>query len=106
MTNNMQPIVTVWCLTYNQKRFIRDALDGFVMQKVNFIFEVIVHDDCSTDGTTEIIQEYAMKYPKIIKPMVETENQWQKGGLKHIIHLMNEKHRRGNVYAKLFAYKI
>ena len=99
MTNNMQPIITVWCLTYNQKRFIRDALDGFVMQKVNFIFEVIVHDDCSTDGTTEIIQEYAMKYPKIIKPMVETENQWQKGGLKHIIHLMNEKHRRGKYIA-------
>lgn len=88
------PIVMVWCLTYNQKEFIKDALDGFVMQKTSFPFEVIVHDDASTDGTTDIVNEYAKKYPEIIKPMIETENQWQKGGLKHIISIMNEKHRR------------
>lgn len=99
MTNNIEPVVTVWCLTYNQMHFIRDALDGFIMQQVNFIFEVIVHDDCSTDGTTEIIQEYAKKYPNIIKPVVEKENQWRKGGLKYIIHLMNKKHLRGKYIA-------
>ena len=93
------PIVTVWCLTYNQKEFIKDALDGFVMQKTSFPFEVIVHDDASTDGTTDIVNEYAKKYPEIIKPMIETENQWQKGGLKHIIGIMNEKHRRGKYIA-------
>lgn len=100
MNSNMeQPTVTVWCLTYNQKEFIKDALDGFVMQKTSFSFEVIVHDDASTDGTTDIIYEYAKKYPDIIKPMIETENQWQKGGLKHIIGIMNEKHRRGKYIA-------
>ena len=93
------PTVTVWCLTYNQKEFIKDALDGFVMQKTSFPFEVIVHDDASTDGTTDIVNEYAKKYPEIIKPMIETENQWQKGGLKHIISIMNEKHRRGKYIA-------
>ena len=93
------PTVTVWCLTYNQKEFIKDALDGFVMQKTSFPFEVIVHDDASTDGTTNIVNEYAKKYPEIIKPMIETENQWQKGGLKHIISIMNEKHRRGKYIA-------
>ena len=93
------PTVTVWCLTYNQKEFIKDALDGFVMQKTSFPFEVIVHDDASTDGTTDIVNEYAKKYPEIIKPMIETENQWQKGGLKHIIGIMNEKHRRGKYIA-------
>lgn len=93
------PTVTVWCLTYNQKEFIKDALEGFVMQKTSFPFEVIVHDDASTDGTTDIVNEYAKKYPEIIKPMIETENQWQKGGLKHIIGIMNEKHRRGKYIA-------
>ena len=94
-----QPIVTVWCLAYNQKDFIRDALEGFVMQKTTFPFEVIVHDDASTDGTTAIVQEYARQYPEIIKPVIETENQWQKGGLKHIISIMNEHHRRGKYIA-------
>lgn len=99
MSNIEQPIVTVWCLTYNQKDFIRDALDGFVMQRTNFPFEVIVHDDASTDGTTDIVYDYAAKYPHIIKPMIEKENQWQKGGLKHIVAIMNEKHRRGKYIA-------
>lgn len=67
-------------MTYNQAKFIRQALDGFVMQKTNFPFEVIVHDDASTDGTTDIIREYAEKYPDIIKPIIQTENQWVAGG--------------------------
>lgn len=93
------PIVTVWCLAYNQKDFIRDALDGFVMQKTTFPFEVIVHDDASTDGTTTIVQEYARQYPDIIKPVIETENQWQKGGLKYIINIMNDNYRNGKYIA-------
>lgn len=99
MKKKLQQKVIVWCLTYNQKAFIRDALNGFVMQQTNFPFEVVVHDDASTDGTTDIILEYAEQYPEIIKPMVEKENQWQKGGLKHIIGIMNEQHRRGRYIA-------
>ena len=95
----MQPTVIVWCLTYNQKDYIRDALNGFVMQQTTFPFEVVVHDDASTDGTTEIVMDYACRYPDIVKPMVEKENQWQKGGLKHIISIMNEQHRRGKYIA-------
>ena len=95
----VNPLVVVWCLTYNQKDYIRDALDGFVMQQTNFPFEVIVHDDASTDGTTDIVDEYAKKYPNIVKPMIETENQWKKGGLKRIIHIMNEHHRSGEYIA-------
>ena len=74
------PIVTVWCLAYNQKDFIRDALDGFIMQKTTFPFEVIVHDDASTDGTTTIVQEYARQYPDIIKPVIETETNGKRVG--------------------------
>lgn len=91
--------VIVWCLTYNQKEYIKNALDGFIMQETTFPFEVIVHDDASTDGTTDIIKEYAKNYPDIIKPMIEKDNQWQRGGLKHIIAIMNENHRRGKYLA-------
>lgn len=73
------PLVTIRCCTYNHGPFIRQCLDGFVMQKTNFRFEAIVHDDASTDGTVKIIREYARKYPDIIKPIYEIENQYSKG---------------------------
>lgn len=73
-------MVSVICNTYNQKDYIQDALDSFLMQKTNFAFEVIVHDDASTDGTAEIVCEYEKRYPRIIKPVYETENQYFKPG--------------------------
>lgn len=72
-------VVSVMCLAYNQAEYIRTALDGFVCQKTNFLYEVLVHDDASTDGTAEIIGEYAEKYPNLIKPFYESENQYSKG---------------------------
>ena len=99
MNDCTDPLVVVWCITYNQKDFIRNALDGFLIQKTNFPIEVVVHDDASTDGTTEIVLEYAAKYPELFTPMIETENQWEKGGLKRIIAIMNEMHRRGKYVA-------
>lgn len=70
--------VSVRCATYNHVHYIRQCLDGFVIQKTNFKFEVIVHDDASTDGTADIVREYAEKYPDIIKPMFEKENQYSR----------------------------
>lgn len=57
------------------------------MQKTTFRFEAIVHDDASTDGTADIIREYAERYPEIIKPIFETENQYSKhdGSLNRIV---------------------
>ena len=72
-------MVTVICLAYNHGPYIRDALEGFVRQKTSFPFEVIVHDDASTDCTPEIIREYAARYPGIIRPVLQTENQHSKG---------------------------
>jgi glycosyltransferase involved in cell wall biosynthesis len=72
-------LVSISCITYNHAPYIRACLDGFLMQKTNFQFEVLIHDDASTDGTTEIIREYEIKYPEIIKPLYEEENQWVKG---------------------------
>ena len=78
MIDNNRIIVSVQCITYNHEPYIRQCLEGFVIQKTNFPFEAIVHDDASTDGTAAIIREYAEKYPEIIKPILETENQWSK----------------------------
>lgn len=80
---NNPPLVAIRCVTYNHEPYIRDTLNGFVMQKTNFPFIAIVHDDASTDGTADVIREYAAKYPDIIKPVYETENQYSKcdGGL-------------------------
>ena len=72
------PLVSVHCTTYNHEPYIAQALEGFLMQKTNFPFEVIVHDDASTDRTAEIIREYEARFPKIIKPIYETENQYSK----------------------------
>ena len=57
--------VSILCITYNHGPFIRDALESFVRQKTNFAFEVLIHDDASTDGTADIIYEYEHKYPHI-----------------------------------------
>lgn len=72
-------IVSVCCLAYNHESYIRKCLEGFLIQKTDFPFEILIHDDASTDGTEEIIREYEAKYPNIIKPLYEKENQWQKG---------------------------
>ena len=71
-------LVTIRCLAYNQELYIRQCLEGFIMQKTNFRFEAIVHDDASTDGTVTVIREYAAKYPDIIKPIFEKENLYSK----------------------------
>lgn len=72
-------LLHIVCLAYNQKDYIRECLDGFVMQKTNFRFNAIVHDDASTDGTADIIREYAERYPDIIIPVFEEKNQFYTG---------------------------
>ena len=78
MNEKDAPLVSIRCLVYNHEPYLRQCLDGFVMQRTNFPFEAIVHDDASTDGSVAIIREYAEKYPDIIKPVYETENQYSK----------------------------
>lgn len=72
-------MVSVYCLAYNHEKYIRDTLEGFVSQITNFRYEVFVHDDASKDRTAIIIKEYADKYPDIIKPIFQVENQYSKG---------------------------
>lgn len=74
MSNTKEVKVQIVCVTYNQKDYIKEALDSFIMQKTNFAFEVLIGDDCSTDGTSEIVAEYAKKHPNIIKHFRRTPN--------------------------------
>ncbi len=82
------PVVSVRCLTFNHELYIEQALDGFLMQETNFPFEVVVHDDASTDRTADIIRQYESKYSKIIKPIYEIENQYSKhdGSITRIVN--------------------
>lgn len=74
-----QPLVSIICLTYNQEKYVRDCLDGFVMQQATFPYEVLIYDDASTDSTPAIIQEFADKYPKIFKPTLYKKNNYSQG---------------------------
>lgn len=83
-----KPLLVIECCTYNHEPYIRQCLEGFVMQKTNFPFVAIVHDDASTDNTASIVRGYAERYPDIIKPIFETENQYSKhdGSIGRIVH--------------------
>ena len=87
MVESDELMVTVNCLVYNHEPFLRQCLDGFVMQKTTFKFEVIVHDDASTDRSADIIREYAERYPNIIRPVFEKENQYSKGVTRELLHI-------------------
>ena len=74
-----KPLVSICCITYNQERYIKDALEGFLKQKTNFDYEIIINDDASTDNTTKILREYEEKYKNKIYVVYQKENQYSKG---------------------------
>ena len=80
--------VAIQCAVYNHEPYLRDCFEGFVMQKTNFRFVAIVHEDCSTDHSADIIREYEAKYPNIFRPIYETENQYSKhdGSLERVMN--------------------
>ena len=75
---NTQIGVSIVCNAFNHERYIAQALESFLMQKTDFPFEILVHDDASTDGTAEIIRTYAKRFPQIVLPLFQTENQYSK----------------------------
>lgn len=78
MCERIKPLVVIRCITYNHEAFLKDALEGFLMQKTDFPFVAVVHDDASTDGTAAVLRKYAEQYPDIILPIYEEENQYSK----------------------------
>lgn len=77
--NYKNPFVSISCITYNQENYIANTIEYFLNQNVDFHVEILIHDDASTDNTQNIIKEYTAKYPHIIKPVLQKENQFSKG---------------------------
>ena len=73
MENN-KPLLSVCLITYNHEKFIEQAIESVLMQKINFNWEFIIADDYSTDNTRAIIKKYADKYPNLIKLILQEKN--------------------------------
>jgi glycosyltransferase involved in cell wall biosynthesis len=76
---NVKPIVTIRCVTFNHVNFIRDAVEGFLMQETTFPVQILIYDDASTDGTSDVVREYEQQYPQLIHAIIPSENQYSKG---------------------------
>jgi len=74
-----KPLVSIITLVYNHAPFIRQCIESILMQKTTFPFELLIHDDASTDGSADIIREYEAHYPNILKPVYQKENQRSQG---------------------------
>lgn len=85
-------MVSVCCITYNHKQFIGQAIDGFLSQKTNFKFEVMIGDDCSTDGTSDIIKAYADQYPGIIKLISGNKNVGAHENMRRVVKCCSGKY--------------
>ncbi|WP_303312084.1 glycosyltransferase [Hymenobacter sp. BT730] len=70
----MPPKVSVCCITYNHERFLRQAIDSALMQEANFDVEIVIGEDCSTDSTRAIVQEYQRLYPERVKALLPAAN--------------------------------
>lgn len=87
--------VTIWCITYNHVKYIRQTLEGFLMQKTSFHYEIFIHDDASTDGTTQILKEYEEKYPGLFVVFYEEKNRYYSGidyQTEYLLPKMNGKY--------------
>ncbi len=91
--NNKRVEVSIFCLTYNHRKYISKALEGMLNQKTDFLYEILIHDDASTDGTQEIIRQYEEKYPNIIRAVYERENKFGKSNYSKDIFLPMMKGR-------------
>lgn len=79
----MNEKVTIFCLTYNHKDYIADAIEGFLKQKTTFPYRVLIYDDASTDGTQDIIRRYLIDYPNIITAILSETNWYSKAKCFH-----------------------
>lgn len=99
MQQNDSVMVSIWCITYNHARFIRNTLDGFLSQKVNFRYKVVLYDDASTDGTSDIVKEYAQKYPDLFDVYISERNTFRDPNRKNFMLEYRRKHFTGKYVA-------
>lgn len=91
------PVVSICCLTFNHESYIAEALDSFLMQVAEFDFEILVHDDASTDGTPGILRDYEARYPGVIRCIYQNDNQYSKGA--RVFHQFLWPHAKGKYIA-------
>jgi len=94
MNSITSPLVSIVCITYNQAPFIRETIDSFLMQKTKFDFEILIHDDASTDNTADILREYLIKDKRFIA-IFQTENKFSKGinpGIEYLFPIARGKY--------------
>ena len=85
-------LVSVCVVTYNQENYIAECLESLVTQKTNFKFEIIVGEDCSTDNTRKIVQEYVKQYPDLIVPLFYKSNVGAIENIKQVYQLARGKY--------------
>ncbi len=86
------PLVSIGCITYNQVNYIKDTIEGFLLQRTTFPLEIIIHDDASNDNTQQIIREYERRCHNLIVAIYQSENQYSKG-IKPLINFVFNKAR-------------
>ncbi len=86
------PLVSICCTIFNHEKFIEKCIEGILIQKINFPIEIIIHDDASTDGSSDAIQSYVDRYPDLFIPIYQKENQYSKGN-KPLVHFVFPKAR-------------
>jgi glycosyltransferase involved in cell wall biosynthesis len=84
----ISPLVSIICLTYNHEDFIQESIDSFLCQETNFQFEIIIHDDASTDGTTQIIAKYQRDQPNKFNVFFRERNQYSLFGFSFLENLI------------------
>jgi glycosyltransferase involved in cell wall biosynthesis len=74
LSGKTRPKVSVAMFTYNQEKYIAQAIESVLMQQTDFPVELILSEDCSTDGTRRIVEGYAERYPNVIRPLLQERN--------------------------------
>jgi glycosyltransferase involved in cell wall biosynthesis len=80
-----EPLLSIWVAAYNHRRYIEQAVDSFLMQETTFPVEIILHDDASTDGTSELIAGYAQRFPNAVVPIIQPENLIGRGVIRQLL---------------------
>ena len=96
MKKNDEIMVSICCITYNHEKYIAEAIESFLMQKTDFKYEILIHDDASTDNTANIVKEYEKRYPDIIKPIYQVQNQYSQ---KKLVSSNNYNRAKGKYIA-------
>lgn len=91
-----EPMVSIVCTSYNHGEYLAEAIDSFLMQKTNFEFEILIYDDASTDHSPRVIKQYENRYPLLIKPIYQTQNQYSTGVR---VELFNHNRAKGKYIA-------